>query len=108
METFSIRDLREKTGELVRTAEAGRLSVVAKHGQPVFVAVPFDEVLMSKGVNVDLAIKMFDEGALPLGKAARLANMSHEEFMELLGAMAIPVVRYAADEIDEEVDAFLA
>lgn len=108
METFSIRDIREKTGDLVRTAEAGRLSVVAKHGQPVFVAVPFDEVLMSNGVNVDLAIKMFDEGALSLGKAARLARMSHEEFMELLGAMAIPVVRYPAAEIDSEVDAFLA
>ncbi|MBK8523493.1 MAG: UPF0175 family protein [Betaproteobacteria bacterium] len=108
METFSIRDLRERTGELVRTAEAGRLSVVAKHGQPVFIAVPFDEALMTKGVNVDLAIKMFDEGALSLGKAAKLANMSHEEFMEILGAMAIPVVRYSADEIIDEVEAFLA
>lgn len=108
METFSIRDLRERTGDLVRTAEAGRLSVVAKHGQPVFVAVPFDDALMANGVSVDLAIKMFDEGALTLGKAAKLANMSHEEFMEILGAMAIPVVRYSADEVDGEVDAFLA
>lgn len=108
METFSIRDLRERTGELVRTAEAGRLSVVAKHGQPVFVAVPFDDALMANGVTVDLAIKMFDEGTLPLGKAAKLANMSHEEFMEILGAMAIPVVRYSADEVADEVEAFLA
>lgn len=108
METFSIRDLRERTGDLVRTAEAGHLSVVAKHGQPVFVAVPFDDVLMANGVGVDLAIKMFEEGALSLGKAAKLASMSHEEFMEILGAMAIPVVRYPGDEVDDEVEAFLA
>ena len=38
METFSIRDLRERTGELARTAEAGQLSIVTKHGRPVFIA----------------------------------------------------------------------
>lgn len=32
METFTIRDLRERTGELVRGAEAGQLSLVTKHG----------------------------------------------------------------------------
>ena len=42
MDTFSIRDLRERTGDLVRDAEAGKLSLVTKHGQPVFLAVPFD------------------------------------------------------------------
>jgi len=40
METFSIRDLRERTGEPVRQAKAGRLSLVAKQGRPLFVALP--------------------------------------------------------------------
>lgn len=43
MKTFSIRDLREHSGGLVREAEAGHLSIVAKHGRPLFVAVPMDE-----------------------------------------------------------------
>jgi hypothetical protein len=34
MEAFAVRDLREHTGELVRNAEGGRLSVVSKHGKP--------------------------------------------------------------------------
>jgi prevent-host-death family protein len=51
METFSIRDLRERTGELVREAEAGHLSIVAKHGRPLFVAVPMDEHLLKEGVR---------------------------------------------------------
>ncbi|NOT69430.1 MAG: type II toxin-antitoxin system prevent-host-death family antitoxin [Methylophilaceae bacterium] len=107
METFSIRDLRERTGELVRAAEDGKLSVVAKHGHPVFLAVPISELMLTSGFNVSLAVKMFDEGALTLGKAAKFANMSHEAFMELLGSMAIPVVKYSADELDEEVEAFI-
>ena len=50
---------------------------------------------------------MFDEGALTLGKAAKFANMSHEAFIDLLGSMAIPVVKYSGDELDDEVEAFL-
>lgn len=106
MATFSIRDLRERTGDLVRTAEAGELSVVAKHGRPVFVAVPFSKTLLDRGVNVALAIKLFDDNTLPLGAAAKLAGMSHEEFMDLLGSMEIPVVRYSASDIADEVAAF--
>lgn len=41
-ESINIRDLRNKTGELVRLAESGQLSLVTKHGNPVFVTVPFD------------------------------------------------------------------
>ena len=51
MDTFTVRDLRERTGELIRDAESGQLSVITKHGRPVFVALPFDETLIKSGVN---------------------------------------------------------
>jgi prevent-host-death family protein len=43
MDAFTVRDLRERTGELIRDTKAGKLSVVTKHGRPVFVAVPLDD-----------------------------------------------------------------
>ncbi len=51
METFTIRDLRERTGELVRDAEAGKRSIVTKHGQGVFVVMPFDEATLRGGAE---------------------------------------------------------
>lgn len=105
METFSIRDLRERTGELVRQAEAGRLSLVAKHGRPLFVAVPLDEHLLEQGVAVALACRLFAEKAVSLGKAAKLAGLSVEAFVERLGAMGIPAVDYPAEELDQELAA---
>lgn len=107
MDTFSIRDLRERTGDLVRAAESGNLSVVAKHGHPVFLAVPFSELLLTSGVGVALAVKLYNDDVLTLGKAAKLANMGHEAFMDMLGSMGIAVVRYSEDEIVNEVEAFL-
>ncbi|WP_395697190.1 type II toxin-antitoxin system prevent-host-death family antitoxin [Methylocella sp.] len=108
METFSIRDLRERSGELVREAEAGHLSIVAKHGRPLFVAVPMDENLLKEGVGVALALRLFAEKAVSLGKAARLARLSLEKFIARLGAMGIPAVDYPAEELDEELAAFEA
>jgi prevent-host-death family protein len=103
MSTFSIRDLRERTGDLVRTAEAGELSVVAKHGQPVFVAVPFDETLLSSGVNVALALKLFRDHIVSLGQAAKLAGMDKLKFINVLGAHGIAAVNYPPTELDNEL-----
>lgn len=108
METFSIRDLRERTGDLVRTAESGHLSIVAKHGHPLFVAVPLDEHVLNQGVAVALACRMFADHVLSLGKAARMANIPVETFIERLGEMGIPAVDYAAEDLDRELDVLAA
>ncbi len=103
MDTFTIRDLRERTGDLVRDAEAGKLSLVTKHGQPVFLAVPFDEMLVKEGVRINLAIKLFDENVLSTGRAAKLAGVPLAEFLKICSEQDLPVVRYEPKEIEEEL-----
>jgi prevent-host-death family protein len=105
MDTFTVRDLRERTSELVRDAEQGKLSVVTKHGVPVFVAVPFDERLVQYGLLVALAMRLFDEEVVSLGQAAKLAGLSPEDFVERLAAAGISVARYSAADLEEEVQA---
>jgi len=46
------------------------LSLITKHGQPVFVAVPFDETLLREGVKVAFAVKLFNNEVVSLGKAS--------------------------------------
>lgn len=106
MESFTVRDLRERTGDLIRDAEAGKLSVITKHGRPVFVAVPFDETLLKEGVRVALAVKLYNEDVISLGKAAKLAGMSLSEFIDHLGSRQIPVVRYGRADLEAELTAF--
>ncbi len=98
MQTFTIRDLRDRTGELVRTAEEGQLSVITKHGQPVFVAVPFDDTLLASGVGVGLAVKLYSEHIVSIGKAAKLSGMSLEKFMGYVGSLGVPVIDYDPEE----------
>jgi len=103
MDTFTVRDLRERTGELIRDAEEGRLALITKHGQPVFIAVPFDEWLVRFGLPVALAIRLYQQDVLSLGQASRIAGLAEEDFIERLGAAGVAVARYPADELAEEM-----
>lgn len=106
MDTFTVRDLRERTGELIRDAEAGRLSVITKHGRPVFVAVPFDELLIREGIGFALALRLFQQEEISLGKAARLAGTSRKQFMEILAERKIPLTEVTEDELKDELRSF--
>ena len=95
MDTFTIRDLRERTGDFVRDAEAGKSSVPTKPGHPLGVLVPFDETLVRQGVPVALAIKLFAEETMTLRQAAKFAKLPLADFMQRCGAAGVSVVRCA-------------
>lgn len=106
MDTFTVRDLREHTGALIHDAEAGKLSLITKHGRPVFLAVPFSEELLELGLRPALAIKLYREEAISLGKAAKLAGLSLNSFIDKLGKYGIPVVNYSAKDLEQEIKDF--
>ena len=106
METFSIRDLRERTGELVRGAESGKLALVTKRGRPIFLAVPFGEDLIHDGLAYSLAAKLFAEGHISSGKAARMAMLPLAEFLQKSSRQGIDAVDYEPDELDGELSVF--
>ena len=101
---FSVRDLWQRSGELLRDAENGRLALITKHGRPAILAVPFDERLLDLGVHRALALRSFEKGQLSLVQAAKVAGVSAEEFVALLGEAGIAAVDYPPEELEEEVD----
>ncbi len=95
MQTFSIRELRERSGDLSREAEEGRLSLVTRHGQPLFVTVPFTEDLLHAGVHTSLALVLFKTGELPPVRAAKLAHMSLPQFLDYAASKGIAAEEYS-------------
>ena len=104
VDVFSVRDLRQRSGELLKDAEDGRLALITKHGRPAILAVPFDERLLDLGVHRALALHLFEKRQLSLVQAAKVAAVSAEEFVILLGEAGIAAVDYPPEELDEEVD----
>ncbi len=103
LDVFSARDLRNKSGELLRDAEAGQISLITKHGKPAILAVPFDERLISQGVHRAMALHLFESHQLTLPQCSKLAGLSLEAFIELLGEVGIPAVDYPPEELEEEM-----
>ncbi|HUT34088.1 MAG TPA: type II toxin-antitoxin system prevent-host-death family antitoxin [Planctomycetota bacterium] len=107
LDVFTVRDLRERTGELIRDAEQGRVSVVTKHGRPAFVAVPFDKRMLELGVQRALAVRLFEEDVLGLSQAAKFAGLCIEDFLGVLSAAGVPAVDYPPEELDAEMEAVM-
>ena len=103
IETFPIRDLRERTGDLTQYAEAGQLALVTKRGRPLFVTVPFTEELLREGVGFSLAVELYRNGMITAARGALLAGMDLAAFLEELSALEVPVADYSAEEVADEL-----
>jgi prevent-host-death family protein len=103
-DVFTVRDLRNRTGDLMRDAEEGKLSIITKHGRPAILAVPFDDRLLSFGVRRALAVRLFEAHQLSLAQAARMAELPVELFLETLGQAGVPVVEYDPEELAGEAE----
>lgn len=103
MRVFSIRDLRNRSAELIRETESGGIAVVTRHGEPVLLGFPFSERTLREGVDLDIALRLFETGSISLQKAARTCGMSVEAFMDLLHEYGIVAVDYPPETMDDEI-----
>ncbi|TXH70793.1 MAG: type II toxin-antitoxin system prevent-host-death family antitoxin [Thiothrix sp.] len=104
VEVFSARDLRNHSGELLRQAEQGNMTIITKHGRPSFLTIPFDENLLKYGVQRTLALLFVQTQQMTLAQAARFAGIDLEDFIELLGKSGINAVDYPADDLEAELE----
>jgi prevent-host-death family protein len=106
MKAYSVRDLKEHPGEIISGAQKGNLSLVTKHGNPVFVAVPLTELALEEGIYVALATCLYREHVVSVGKAAKIAKMPLEKFIVCLAQLKISPADYSAEELRAEVEDF--
>ena len=103
MDIFNVRDLKERPSAIVHEAEKGLLSLVTKHGHPVFLAVPFSETMLQIGLNKSLALSLLKEQHVTLRQASKLAGLSLEEMMTLASFSEIEFVDYNPEELEQEL-----
>lgn len=106
MGSISVEQLIRSPAKLIEGAESGQLAIVTKDGRPLFLAVPYDERLANEDVHVAVAIHLYASETVSLGRAARIAGIPVREFIDRLGALKIPVIRYSPEELERELAEF--
>jgi len=93
MKIIGVRALRENPGILSQSAWLGERLLLTNRNNPISLSIPFDEHLLSVGVHLDIALKLYEDNVLTLVKPSKVAGLSIEQFMEHLEALNIEVVK---------------
>ena len=59
--------------------------------------------MIENGVQIAVAVEMYREHVISLGKASKISKLSIEEFIERLAAFGIPVVDYPPEDLKAEL-----
>jgi len=103
IDVFNLNELSQRSNELIQHAESGQFFLITKQERPTFLAIPFNQSLLENGVHRSIALNLFGANCLTLAQAARIANVTISDFLDLLKQTEIPVVDYSPTELDEEV-----
>ena len=106
MNAMTVEELIKHPDKLIEHAESGTLSVVTKDGHPIFFAVPCKGPLDVESIFATIAVRLYENEAVSLGRAAKISRLSISEFIDHLGALKIPAIRYSAEELERELAQF--
>ncbi|MBP1912569.1 UPF0175 family protein [Thermococcus stetteri] len=62
-----------------------------------------DEKQLPKLVRIYLAVELYREGVVSLGKAAEIAGVSKAEMMEILASKGVPL-SYTEEDLQEDIE----
>lgn len=111
MKAVNVRQLKNNPSEALRMARKQPL-VVMNRDQPEAVLFHLDDetLLAEPGIRVALALALYKEEALSVGRAAKLADMSPAEFMRYASKHGIATFRGTVRSTQEDaksLDAWL-
>lgn len=62
-----------------------------------------DEKQLPKLVGIYLAVELYREGVVSLGKAAEIAGVTKAEMMEILASKGVPL-NYTEEDLQEDIE----
>ena len=112
MKSVNVRELKNNPSEALRMARDDMVVVMNRdEPQALLVHLADDGVLAEEGVRAAMAISLYRDGSLALGRAARLAGLAPATFMQLLSQRGLPIMKGDSTTLREDLetlDAWLA
>jgi len=107
MQVIGIKELQTNPSKLTKAFSRDDYALITKHGQPLGLALPFDNSVMDKGLKPWYAVKGFQNGDLSLGQLSRALGKNQRETMKLLGFLGVAIADYDLEEDLSAIDALM-
>ena len=106
MKSVNVRELKNNPSNALRLARED-VVVVMNRDTPDAVLVHLDDgqLLNMPGVRLALATALFRDGALALGRAAKVAQVALVDFIQHLSRLGIPVVKGTVEDVRKDEEA---
>ena len=85
MNTIGIKELQTNPAKLSKTLLNDEYMLITRRGEPLGVALPFDDNLMQNGLKRWMSLRAFKDGDISLGQLAKTLDMNKNQALELLG-----------------------
>ena len=81
-----------------------QLVFVTKHGKPIGITIPLDDDSLSIGIKKAVALQLYKDESISMGKMAQMMGISKQEAMKLLNDLKIEWLEYTKDELEKEAE----
>jgi len=98
MQTLGIKALKTNPSALSKAFDGHDTLLITRRGEPIGIAVPFDERLLDLGFTRWIALRAFAAGDISLGQVAGAFDKSKQEMLPLLSHIGIAVAEYDLNE----------
>lgn len=103
MHAVNVRALKNNPSEALRSAQDDVVVVLNRdRPQALLVDLKRSGISETKNVRVVLAVSLFKQGDISLGYAARVADKSVAEMMDILIELGIPIVTVTAEDLERD------
>lgn len=108
MNVIGIKELQTNPGKLSHSLQNNEYMLITRRGEPLGVALPFNDKLLENGLKNWMALKAFQTGDLSLGQLGKVFGKNKHEMLDMLGALNIPFADYDLAEDLQTLDALFA
>jgi antitoxin (DNA-binding transcriptional repressor) of toxin-antitoxin stability system len=106
VESVTIRDLKNNPATMTAHLEKGNPVFVTKHGKPIGITVPLNNMMMSQSIKELLFFDLYKKDEISFGKLAEFLDVSKNKLRKMFAELNMPVIDYSPSEVLEEIEAF--
>ncbi len=102
MKAYNIGDLKNNPSAAIKDAK-GEPILILNRDEPEALIFSLEFIDLKDDLSKSLAVKLYKDGAISLGKAAKIAKLSYNDFISLLTNHGVPVIKYELKDVESDI-----